>query len=379
MKNKLLNFISFLIMLVLIAGLVFFGWILYKALFDADTDKVETAHTSSSLLSVDDGSTEVTTDKTEKRSFTETIADLFTTQEEEEINYTAESSVGKYFYEQLSENQKIIYNGLQANKDNMTSGTTTIQFGSKFSDILEDENGSKTLGDDYQSAIEAFTHDNPDFFYVDITKLYLNIETKKRALRTTYNVYLAPQEGSTYFAKGFKSKSDVEVAKAKIESVKSKVKAKLTGNRYKDIKIIHDYLIENIEYDQNYTSNGTYTIYGAFVDKKCVCDGYTKAFKCLADMAGIDCLIMQGTATNSNGQTESHAWNTVSIDNKWYLLDTTWDDPIIIGTGFISSSVHYKYFLKGTNVFYKDHVLETKFSDNGKNFTYPQISTLDYK
>ena len=40
-----------------------------------------------------------------------------------------------------------------------------------FYDILSKENGSKTLGDDYQTAIEAFTHDNADLFYVDISKI----------------------------------------------------------------------------------------------------------------------------------------------------------------------------------------------------------------
>ena len=79
----------------------------------------------------------------------------------------------------------------------------------------------------------------------------------------------------------------------KIEQEKNIVKSKLTGNTYKDIKIIHDYLVNNISYDEDYKSIGTYSIYGALVDKRCVCEGYTRAFKYLADMAGINCVLIQ--------------------------------------------------------------------------------------
>ena len=26
---------------------------------------------------------------------------------------------------------------------------------------------------------------------------------------------------------------------------------------------------------------------------------------------------------------ESHIWNAVEIDNKWYHIDLTWDDPVV--------------------------------------------------
>ena len=88
---------------------------------------------------------------------------------------------------------------------------------------------------------------------------------------------------------------------------------------------------------------------------------------------------MQGTATNSSGQTESHAWNCVEINGIWYEIDTTWDDPIIVGgSGRVSNDIKYRYFLKGTDTFEKDHVLSYQFSDGGKIFSYPTISREDY-
>ena len=104
----------------------------------------------------------------------------------------------------------------------------------------------------------------------------------------------------------------------------------------------------------------------------------SETFKYLADASGITSVIMQGTATNSQGKTEQHAWNAVEINNSWYLIDATWDDPIIVGRGIVLASTHYKYFLKGQNVFNKDHILNKQFTENGKVFDFPNISLQDY-
>ena len=374
MKNKITTFILFIIMILLIAGFLFVGWAIYNDLFIGDT--VKTTHTDENLVAIDSGST--TTTKVRKQSIIEAIADIFTTNEKNVQDYSADDSIGKFFYEQLNTTQKAIYNGLQENKDKMMNGTYKIEYGNKFQDILKQDNGGDLLGDEYQTAIEAFTHDNPDLFYIDVSKMYLNMESRKKAFKTTYNVYIAPEEGQTYYAKGFNSEEVVRAAKKRIEQERDYVLSKLSKNSYKDIKIIHDYLIDNIEYDEGYKSKGTYTLYGALVDHRCVCEGYTRAFKYLADSAGLKCILMQGTATNTQGKTEKHAWNAVKLNETWYLIDATWDDPIIIGKGIILSSTHYKYFLKGTRSFYKDHKLEKKFTDNGKIFNYPTISEDDY-
>ena len=141
---------------------------------------------------------------------------------------------------------------------------------------------------------------------------------------------------------------------------------------------IHDYLVDTIEYDSTYQAIGSYGIYGALIGKTCVCEGYAKSLKYLANAAGIKCEIMQGTATNSSGKTESHAWNCVKINGIWYEIDPTWDDPIIVGSGYKTNVFKYKYFLKGSNTFEKDHILSNQFSQNGKEFEYPIISKRDY-
>ena len=142
--------------------------------------------------------------------------------------------------------------------------------------------------------------------------------------------------------------------------------------------MVHDYLVDSIEYDSSISKNHIYDIYGALVSRECVCEGYAKAFQYLMNEVGIDNVIVIGTGTNSNNQTESHAWNYVKLDNNWYAVDVTWDDPILIGTGKLPEKSKYKYFLKGSNTFEKDHILSNQFSQNGKEFEYPIISKRDY-
>ena len=376
MKDKIVNFLMFILVFIIFASIVFFAWIIYKEFFTENT--VESIHTdNNAIIAYDESSNE----SKENTSISSAILDAFGISNDTgktTTSYSSRNSTGNYFYEQLSDTQKKLYDGLQSNKDKLRSGTYTIEYGNEFSDILSQKDGEKTLGDDYQTAIEAFIQDNVDMFYIDVSKMYLNMKMSKKAFSTTYDVYIKPESGKTYLEDGFNSETEVNNEIKKVEKVRDEFKPKLTGNTYKDIKMIHDYLINTIDYDEEDDSIGGHSIYGALVEKKCVCEGYAKAFKYLADVAGIDNILMQGTAINSDGENESHAWNAVCLNNTWYLIDTTWDDPIIIGRGIVLNSVHYKYFLKGSTTFNSNHTLNPQLTDGGKIFSYPTISTTDY-
>ena len=64
--------------------------------------------------------------------------------------------------------------------------------------------------------------------------------------------------------------------------------------------------------------------YGVFVKGRAVCEGYAKAYKMLMDIADIDCIIVTGTVGEND---ISHAWNMIKLDNSWYHVDVTYDDP----------------------------------------------------
>lgn len=296
--------------------------------------------------------------------------------EEVQINYN-NISVNKYFYNQLNEYSQTIYKGFEENKENMKSGNYKINFGNAFSDILSNTSGQEKLGDYYQSAIEAYTYDNPDVFYLSPSKMYLNIETTTIGSHKTYNCYIDCGEDENYFSKEFSTKEEVEQAIGKIEKVRDIVLRHKTGNTYSDIRMVHNFLVDNLEYETTASQDHIYDIYGALVNNNCVCEGYAKAFKYLLDNLGIESTIIIGKGTNTQGESENHAWNCVKLDGNWYCVDCTWDDPIIIGGLGINTS-KYKYFLKGSSTFNVDHFPSGIFTEGGKEFIYPKLSMTDY-
>lgn len=294
------------------------------------------------------------------------------------VQYSNSNSSNHYFYDQLEDTSKKIYDGLESNIDNMKSGTYQVEFGTEFSDILSEDNGQQVLGDYYQSAIEAFTYDNPDVFYLDPTKMYLNIQTTTKGNKKTYSVYIGTGDSGNYLADGFNSSEQINECQSQIEETKDSVMNDLSGSTYDKIKQIHDYLVDNITYDQTIQKNNIYNLYGALANKECVCEGYAKAFKYLTNAAGIESVIVVGTGTNSKGETENHSWNYVKVNGNWYAVDTTWDDPIVQGGFTLSSSYKYKYFLKGSNTMSKDHFPSQQFTQGGKSFNYPDINSSDF-
>lgn len=286
--------------------------------------------------------------------------------------------VDKYFYNQLEEESRIIYRAFESNKEQMKTGTYQIELGTSFSDLLSQSNGQEQLGEYYQSAIEAYTYDNAEVFYLSPRKMYLNIETTTKGGVSTYNVFINSGNEANYLADGFQSKEQIDQAVAQIEQVKNQILQSRTGNTYEDIKMVHDYLIDSINYDSSLSKQNIYNVYGALVNKECVCEGYARAFKYLLNELDIPCVMVIGTGTNSQGETENHAWNYVQLNGSWYAVDTTWDDPVVVGGGTVSEASRYKYFLVGREIIDQDHSPSGQFTEGGKVFSYPNLSNTSY-
>lgn len=306
-----------------------------------------------------------------------TSSELEATHTSGDVNYD-NVVVDNYFYDQLEEPSKIIYRALEVNKENMKSGTYQINLGNTFTDILSSANGESLLGDYYQSAVETFIYDNPDVFYLDVNKMYLNIETTTKRNDVSYNVFINSGNQANYLDEAYNSEAQINQAIAQLESVRNQIIAQAQGSAYNQIKYVHDYIVDNTSYDSTISNPDIYNIYGTLIRKSSVCEGYAKSFKYLMDALDIPCVIVIGEATNSSGESESHAWNYVMLNNIWYAIDTTWDDPVVIGGGRPSSSAKTRYFLRGANTFNADHFPNGQFTQSGKTYEYPVLSQIDY-
>lgn len=102
------------------------------------------------------------------------------------------------------------------------------------------------------------------------------------------------------------------------------------SNREK-IKTFHDYIINSTSYDKekaNEIKNNIHTentleshkATGVLKNHIALCSGYTDAMAIFLNKINVP---------NYKISTDSHIWNIVNLDNTWYHLDMTWDDPVL--------------------------------------------------
>ena len=109
----------------------------------------------------------------------------------------------------------------------------------------------------------------------------------------------------------------------KVEEI---IKNNITSNMNDEEKIrtIHDYIINNTKYDEQRSDNNIIeyksdTAYGALIEGYALCGGYTDSMMLFLEKFNIKSYKISS---------ENHVWNHVYLNNNWYNLDLTWDDPI---------------------------------------------------
>lgn len=187
----------------------------------------------------------------------------------------------------------------------------------------------------------ALNYDYPDFFYLDF--LQYSYAT------TSQNVYIdIPYLMSFEEALRIKQKIDEKAAKI-INAVQGM--SELETEEY-----IHDALRKMAVYDTN-TSHplNAHNLIGPFLEGKCVCEGFAKAFKYLADMAKLKSIIVVGIGGAMGEEKEPHGWNLVRINGQNYHLDVTYDERS--QNGYISRA----YFNLSDLEILRDHTIDPKF------------------
>ncbi|MCR4651383.1 MAG: hypothetical protein K5662_06470 [Lachnospiraceae bacterium] len=132
------------------------------------------------------------------------------------------------------------------------------------------------------------------------------------------------------------------------------------------IKVIHDYLVDNIVYQSAPDEDGSYlrhSSYAALIKGSCVCQGYASAFYRLCREAGLSVRYVVG-----KGNGGDHAWNIVRIGDKYYNIDVTWDDP----TG--GWRIYYSYYLQNESDF-EDHVRDGEYTTSDFNSLHPMAAS----
>ena len=105
---------------------------------------------------------------------------------------------------------------------------------------------------------------------------------------------------------------------------------------------VHDWLCANFMYDYHLFEDGNenHDIYGFLRDGMGVCQSYAYTYMYILRKVGVDAYYVVS-------EIDSHGWNVVNIDGKWYHVDVTHDDPIISETAHYDflGEVRHNYFL----------------------------------
>ena len=180
----------------------------------------------------------------------------------------------KYYYNQLDDTAKLIYDAIESNLSNMMSGNYEIKLSNQVASVLYENDGEKQLDTSFQSAWDALMLDRVDTFFIDVTKINLKMRKTTYGKKVTYALSIAPADSNGYLANGIESKEKVHAILNEIKETRDSIVKSLSGIDYNKIMHAHDWIINNLDYEQNITNNNVYNLYGALIEKSAVCEGY---------------------------------------------------------------------------------------------------------
>ena len=182
---------------------------------------------------------------------------------------------------------------------------------------------------------DAYRRDHPEHFWIGNEYSYSILDDKIVAVNPTYIM----------------SGTQLESAKELFEIAVSEMLGAVNGemSEYEKELYFHDELAKKVIYQE---TENAHNAYGALVEGIAVCEGYAEALQYLLQRAGIQSLIVLGESNNpSSNLRESHAWNIVRIDGKYYHVDLTWNDQ--------TQRTYHAYFNKTDAAILEDHIIES--------------------
>ena len=160
-------------------------------------------------------------------------------------------------------------------------------------------------------ALNAYKNDHPEVFWLKNSFVYYDLD------EVTYITY----EFTT-------TEKELIEEKQRFNSVIDSIlrDAPMYSSEYERELYANNYLIDNCVYDEEAADDHEVIAhendaYGAIVDGKAVCEGYSRAFQLLCNKMGLDCVCIAGIADEIG-----HEWNCVKVDGEWYQVDVTWND-----------------------------------------------------
>ena len=203
-------------------------------------------------------------------------------------------------------------------------------------------------------AIMEKVREEDTYVYENITKWKATYTYTKNKAKIEFTIdYLTTAMQENYVTKEIKriAKDIVTLGMTNIEKVKA----------------VHDYVILNTKYSTE-TIASQYTTYSLLTEGKAVCQGYALFMYRMLQELGIEVKYVKGHAGG-----ELHGWNLVKLNEHWFHLDATWNDPMPDS----NDQVRYKYFLLSDKDIAKTHTWDQTAYPSATSEKYDAIHVKD--
>ena len=267
-----------------------------------------------------------------------------------------------YAYDLLDDNQKGIYNRLYEAVNSLDKSRI----------YLDDFATEATKGEsDINVAFRALSYDKPDCFWMPRSyRVGKTVNTRTGKLTDIYADFSG--ENATY-GEYHISAAQKEQMQTTLEQTVSNIieGASVYTTDFDKEVYIHDYLCENIVYDDvaaasNSPDHLAFTAYGALIKGTCVCEGYSRAMQLLCQRLGIPCSLVTGRYASFDYEKEEitytpHMWNIINPGNGCHYLDVTFDD--LDASDYPTLCTHYCFNIS-TEEAEADHIFDAPYNPN---------------
>ncbi len=249
------------------------------------------------------------TNKNESTSSNSSYSESNLNYSDNENIYTAENipdyANNGYYGKQLSGDQRIIYNTLvHYGKNNIEYKPCLVQ-------------GLSGKEIDFGNVPTAVVFDYPEIFYFD--------KAVSARFEKGSGELIIEQKYDDFWTAVTDKQEKLALFNQTVDNIVDM--ANTYSNDFERALFVHDYLIDKAVYDFDIIKKPSdqwgYAAgaYSCLIDKKTICEGFSKAYKLVLDRLGIECIIV----ADEKGD-EPHAWNNIKLDGEWYIVDLTYDN-----------------------------------------------------
>jgi hypothetical protein len=265
--------------------------------------------------------------------------------------YYLDDTLYNYYLDYFSSNKgEIINNNDYYKSSNFDNSFINNKFNIKNDDIVNNYNELldmyfTIIYNDYENYIFNCNYDNciNDIEKLDNNKDFNSINQFVKVYSSYEKIYNSYSMNKRINVKVTKRYSEEEIKQIndKIDSIIKELKIDKEENVYDKIKLFHDYIANTNKYDSDRENNSSKyhsdKAIGTLFEGYSVCNGYADTMSIFLDKIGV---------SNIKVATDDHVWNAIYLNDKWYHIDLTWDDPI---NNLKKDMIIYDYFMITTD------------------------------